>query len=206
MEVNKAVVPESNSTELIAVAASEIKLHGCPHCGFRSFYAHISGGGAASCTCGECGKGFFILADGVEQSTIGVGSKDSETIYPKLQPHPRRGTPSHGTPDTQPEGGGEFFRSRGIGLDNTPGCFICGRGPGLHHNIAAFVQCKQSGERIVGMFQSGARLDYREHSPDRVQVKIGACDQHKQNLELLDTLTSRAKGVLKAAMISEASK
>src|SRR5690242_8192451 len=113
MDLNVTVQSESNSTQTIAVAASEAKLYGCPYCGYRSFFSHISGGGAALCTCGECDKGFFILADGVEQSTIGIGSQGGETIYPKLQSHPRHGIPSHGTPDKQPEGGGEFFRSRG---------------------------------------------------------------------------------------------
>ena len=35
------------------------------------------------------------------------------------------------------------------------------------------------------MFQHGAMLDYREHEPDYVQVKVGACDQHLPALQLL---------------------
>lgn len=58
------------------------------------------------------------------------------------------------------------------------------------NNIAAFVQCKEAGERVVRMFKKGARLDYRDHEPDRVQVKIGACDTHLPNLVRLEYFCS----------------
>ena len=58
----------------------------------------------------------------------------------------------------------------------------------MHHNIAAFVQTKTAGERVIRMFPQGARLDYRPHEPDRVQVKIGACEAHLQNLHQLIAL------------------
>ncbi|HLD06116.1 MAG TPA: hypothetical protein VJC16_01100, partial [Candidatus Nanoarchaeia archaeon] len=124
-------------------------------------------------------------------------------FYPDLQPHPRRGIPSHGQPDTRPEGGGELFRSRGISFDNTPGCFVCGGGPALHNNISAFVQCKAAGERVVALFRGkGARMDYREHEPDRVQVKIGACKGHVPHLQKLQALAE--DGVITSARIEEA--
>lgn len=119
-----------------------------------------------------------------------------------LQPHPRRGIPKHGRPDKKPDGGGEFFRSRGIGLDLTPGCFVCGGEKVLRNNIAAFVQCKKSGKRVVALFSQGAWLDYRRHEPDRVQVKIGACVEHRPNLEKLDALTQ--DGIITTARIRAA--
>jgi hypothetical protein len=114
----------------------------------------ISGGGAAIWACGseECGKTCCVLAKGVTKSTIGFGD-----FYPELQEHPRRGIPSHGRPDKKPENEGEFFHSRGIGLDNCT-CFVCGthdrdgKGHTMLNNIAAFVQCKEAGERVVAMF------------------------------------------------------
>lgn len=102
--------------------------------------------------------------------------------------HPREGIPKHGRPDQRPEGGGDYFRSRGVGMDHTPGCFVCGGAPGFYSNIAAFVQCRAAGERVVAMFTQGARLDYREFEPDRIQVKIGACEEHLPNLRVLDQL------------------
>ena len=69
------------------------------------------------------------------------------------------------------------------------------------NNIAAFVQGKTAGERVVAMFKTGARLDYRDYEPDRVQVKIGACNRHKANLERLDGLTS--DGVLTQDMVTQ---
>ena len=102
--------------------------------------------------------------------------------------------------------GGELFNSRGIGLDRTPGCFICGGDTRLCNNIAAFVSDKASGERVVAMFETGAFLDYREYSPNWVQVKIGACKAHVANLERLSELTREAHGVIRPEMIAEAKK
>lgn len=176
---------------VIAVSENDHHMFGCPHCGFRSGSTSVSFRGTASWRCGssDCGKTCCVLALGVTKSSIGFGD-----FYPELQHHPRRGILSHGNPDTKPEGCGEFFRSRGIGLDACT-CFVCGtnnrdgQDHNYLHNIAAFVQCKGAGERVVALFTQGARLDFRETSPDRVQVKIGACDKHLANLQKLDELT-----------------
>jgi len=96
----------------------------------------------------------------------------------------------HSNEDKQPAEGGEFFRSRGIGLDACT-CFVCGtddrdgEGHCMLNNIAAYVQCKKAGERVVAMFPLGALLDCREHEPDSTQVKIGACDRHLLSLKNL---------------------
>ena len=193
-EVSMALPQEP---QVIAVSAVEISKFGCPHCGYRSGFTLMSGNGAAVWKCGgeECNRTSVILAEGITRSPIGVGG-----LYPELQPHPRRGIPAHGTPDRQPMGGGEFFNSRGIGSEWKLSCFCCGaqdkdpqKSSGLLNNIAAFVQGKASGERVVKMFDTqggGAKLDYREREPDRVQVKIGACNEHLPNLKKLDSLVS----------------
>jgi len=85
------------------------------------------------------------------------------------------------------------FRPRGIGTDICPGCFVCGDTPsttGYLSNIAAFVESKEEGEEIVSWFTHGARLDYRDHEPAWIQVKIGACAAHLPNLEWLANATS----------------
>lgn len=204
------MVTETQS--VIAVSVAELREFGCPHCGYRSGYTPLSGGGAAVWTCGseECGKTCCALAEGVTTSPIGFGD-----LHPELQVHPRRGIPSHGRPDKRPDGEGEFFQSRGFGLEWNLLCFCCGardkehrledpdqHGNGLLHNIAAFVQCKEAGERVVVMFSRGARLDYRDSEPDRVQVKIGACGTHLSNLQRLHELTK--DGVITSTSINEA--
>lgn len=173
----------------IAITIASLNQFGCPYCGYRSGTTPMSFGATVLWQCSECGKSCCALADGTTKSSIRVGD-----IYPELERHPRHGMPSHGTPDLKPGGGGEFFRSRGIGLDSCA-CFVCGaqqnrneRGSVFLNNIAAFAQCKEAGERVVAMFPQGARLDYREHEPDRVQVKIGACDLHLPHLQKLDLL------------------
>lgn len=187
----------------IAVSFKEVEQFGCPHCGYRSGYSPISvSGTSVVIVCGECGKSFAALADGVTKSSIGFGD-----FYPELQAHPRQGIPSHGKPDKRTEGGGEFFSSRGIGLDSCT-CFVCkthdrdGQGHTMLNNIAAFVQTKEAGERVVVMFPQGARLDYREHEPDRIQVKIGACNAHLPNLQKLDELAK--DGILTQEMVTAA--
>ncbi|MDO8584524.1 MAG: hypothetical protein Q7R85_00155 [bacterium] len=194
---------ENKSADIIAVSFAEMKEFGCPYCGYRSGYSMASGGGAATWNCGECEKGCVILGEGITKSPIGFGNDAEKTIYPELQPHPRRGTPSHGKPDKRPDGEGEFFWVRGIGLDQTPGCFVCGGPENLYNNIAAFVQCKAAGERVVAMFKSGARLDYRSYEPDRIQAKIGGCDQHKGSLDQLLDAVEGAKGIITTQMIEK---
>lgn len=171
-----------------AVSHKSFAESGCSYCGYRSGNSPISGGGSAMWQCGECRKTTVILGEGVIKSTIGIGTKNG-SIYPKLRKHPREGIPSHGAQDLKPDNG-EFFRSRGIGLDSCT-CFVCGNNEEprrMMNNICAYVSCKDAGERAVALFEKGARLDYREWEPDYVQVKIGACEDHLLNLKILDSL------------------
>lgn len=187
----------------IAVSRKDYVDFGCPYCGYRSGISPISARGTAVVICGECDRGFAVLGDGVAKSTIGFGE-----FYPELQPHPRDGTLAHGRPDLRPEGGGEYFQSRGIGYDSCT-CFVCGtndrdgRGHSMLNNIAAFVRCRDAGVRVVAMFAQGARLDYRDFEPDYVQVKVGACDEHLLNLKRLHKLVK--DGVIKPEMVVMAS-
>jgi hypothetical protein len=102
------------------------------------------------------------------------------------------------------------FSPRGIGLDVCPCCFVCGtqeRNQGSNHylnNIAAFVDSKEEGEKIVGMFNGKARLDYREREPNRIQLKVGACDKHLPNLELLYNTTKENHGRIRQKNIIDA--
>ncbi len=186
----------------IAVSEKDYRDFGYPYCGYRSGRSPISGRGTAVVICGECDCSFAVLGDGVARSTIGL-----DGVYPELQPHPRNGTLAHGRLDKRPEGGGEFFRSRGIGYDSCT-CFVCGTNVrdeqehSMLNNIAAFVQCREAGVRVVAMFPQGARLDYRDFEPDYVQVKVGACDEHLPNLERLDKLVG--DGVIKPEMVTAA--
>ena len=185
----------------IAISERDSKQWGCPYCGYRSFQGFIHYGGCAVVSCSECGQFFHILGEGILVSPI-----KTKDFAPKLSPHPRDGIPKHGKPDMRPEEG-EFFKSRGIGLD-LGSCFICGteiRCPGSNNylnNIAAFVQCKEAGERVVGMFEKGAHLDYREHEVDRVQVKVCACDEHLAELMILNE--SVRDGVITTRKIEKA--
>ena len=96
-----------------------------------------------------------------------------------------------------------FFRSRGIGVDKC-NCFVCEKhGPRYNNNISGFVKTKEDGLKIVNMFDFGAHLDYREYEPDWIQVKIGACDKHLDNLKKLDELVS-VHNVIRKNMIEKA--
>lgn len=194
---------EIKTSSVVAVSAIEHNQFGCPYCGYRSGRTLASSGGSAVWRCGseDCGKTSCILSGGVTRSFIDF----DDFFRPELQAHPRRGIPSHGRSDKRPDGGGEFFRPRGLGGDITPGCFVCGGEERRYHNIAAFVQCREAGERVVAMFSQGARLDYRDFEPDRVQVKIGACNRHIANLEKLYGLTQSSRVItdkcISAAMV-----
>ena len=99
------------------------------------------------------------------------------------------------------------YHTRGIG-NNCIACFVCNKcasysndppeegkyhegsypryySGGCQRDMAAFVANKEEGERIVdGMFLGiGAWLDYRDYEPNWLQVKIGACSSHEDNLQ-----------------------
>jgi hypothetical protein len=102
------------------------------------------------------------------------------------------------------------FNSRGVGLDVVD-CFCCGtslRAPGTNHymnNIAAFVANRDSGEAIAALFGGyGTFLDYRGRYPDRVQLKIGACDKHVSNLQALHDLTQAQERQISLQIIIDA--
>ncbi len=85
-----------------------------------------------------------------------------------------------------------MFGVRGIGSDACPCCFVCGTqelSPGCGHhflnNISAFVKSKEEGEEILSWFPRGAWLDFRPSEPEWIQLKVGACDAHLPNLEVL---------------------
>ncbi|MDO4282816.1 MAG: hypothetical protein Q4D02_04190 [Clostridia bacterium] len=185
---------------LNAISNHDFKEFGCPNCGCDFAYnsCGISGMGAMPAKCGECNHEFVILADGLTESPIGFGTENQNEYYhPKLQTHPRKGTPKHKfvRPDLRPENGiGEFCSPRGVGYD-----------------LACFVKSKEAGQRIVQMFEkiaakrkkkaqgckcfvcghSPAWLDYRPHEPLWIQVKIQYCSKHERNISVLSQLIAK---------------
>jgi len=187
---------EDNKYTPIAVRDRELAKWGCPHCGYRSGTTPISGRYTAIWRCGDCHKQTAALGADITVSAIACAG-----VYPTLQEHPRKGTPSHGRPDCRPAQG-DYFSPRGIGNDQTPGCFICGGPEKVYNNISGFVRHKDAGQRVVDLFKQGAWMDLRKREPDRIQVKIGACDVHKGNLVHLESLTRN--GVILAEHVQEA--
>lgn len=82
------------------------------------------------------------------------------------------------------------WTSRGIGLDCTPGCFVCGatqRNDAANeylHNIAAHLR-KADETAALACFERGARMDYYHGDDSAPQIKVGACDEHLHALEHL---------------------
>ena len=192
----------------VAISVEDAQKWGCPHCGFHCRIRDAEGLHSSSCRCSACGKGFEVLGNGIKKSGIAYVFRDGDRVYPTLRPHPRQGIPSHDLEDVRPEGGGEFFSSRGIGYDSFPACFVCGaQNDGDHahgDNIAAFVRSRQAGERVVQMFGGRARLDYREWEPAWIQVKLGSCKKHLPCLEMLDSLTHANNRIITQEIIAQA--
>ena len=96
------------------------------------------------------------------------------------------------------------FSPRGVG-NNWYACFICGHKPQqkCQYDMAAFIDSSLITKVTIGdttivdhplrtLFWENdlliGEIDYREYEPNRVQLKIGACGEHKPNLELLAAL------------------
>ncbi len=178
---------------VIAVSASDHHLYGCPHCGYHSGYIIQSDHGTVGwrCTNKDCEKICCILVDGVKISSLNFRYLDGSYYYPNLQAHPRSDTPCYDNPDLRPETGGEFFHAASRFYFDVCPCFICGTkdrdgiGRASLNAIIAKVQCVDAAHRIVKMVGRGARPVYRRSAPDKVQVRIAACDAHLPNLQKL---------------------
>lgn len=159
-----------------AINWTSFEEHGCINCGCDFCYNDngIAINNNFIATCGECKTKFLVLSDNVNRSMIGcyTGKQDEngEDIfeYPFVEEHPRKGIPKHKfvNPDVRPENGvGDFCIPRGVGYD-----------------LACFVRSKEAGQRITDMINDMAKeaknnaftcqLDYREHEPLWIQVKI----------------------------------
>ena len=100
------------------------------------------------------------------------------------------------------------FKPRGIGLESRLSCFVCEaklrnlEANEYMNNISGFVKSKEEGEMLCQWFK-GARLDYRLSEPNWIQLKIGACDKHLDNLDKLNKTTSQY-GLIRQMDIEEA--
>lgn len=87
------------------------------------------------------------------------------------------------------------LRPRGIGNNWLP-CGWCAPNPtdpDLKHDIASFVNNEAAGrEALEVLKEAGVRavLDLRRADEGRFQVKVGACDEHRMNLDFLGSLLS----------------
>jgi len=192
---------------LIAVTADDVRLYGCPNCNVKIHLDDASTNPSiVSTVCGVCDSGINICYNGMvpEKSGMQIGFRNAdgteERHTPKLVEHPRKFMRAWTREHPHPEN----FSPRGIGRDETPGCFVCGGKKDLYHNIAAFVSNREAGERVVQMFPFGARLDFRPSTPYRVQVKIGACDAHLPVLEQLGKVTYDAGRAISSELIRRA--
>lgn len=94
------------------------------------------------------------------------------------------------------------FVSRGIGLESRLLCFVCGSADDSHlNNIYGFIQSQQDGQKASHWVR--ARVDFRDYEPNWIQLKIGACDAHLENLRALNTLT-RVSDTLTPEMVTQA--
>lgn len=86
------------------------------------------------------------------------------------------------------------WRSRGIGLELDLTCFVCGaarRNPDTDsnsamHNVAALV-AKADERAVLACFEQGVRMGYYHGDRSMPQVKVGACDAHRIELEILSS-------------------
>lgn len=175
--------------EMVAITSDDAQRWGCPECGFDACPSGVRPTSQVITTCPVCNIGFMVMGSEETISSFEIGSGEGR-YRPQLVEHPRKGTLKHGLEDTVPPEGGEYFRSRGLGMESSLCCFVCGASSaGYTNNISGFVTSKAGGERVVAMLterhEGAARLDYRDWEPHYIQVKVGACNTHRSNLGAL---------------------
>jgi hypothetical protein len=159
-------------SELIAISGSDYHKYGCPSC--NCIYGVPKSLDWSYITkCKECGMNFEVIADGYSDSGFRYGKDSIKAVFVD---HPnKKRFHYYIRPDIKPEVG-EYFKPRGVGYD-----------------LAGFVESRLAGERIINMFKKilgnniKTWLDYRNHEPDWIQVKVQKED--RIDLEKLDSLT-----------------
>lgn len=99
------------------------------------------------------------------------------------------------------------FSPRGIGSGSGV-CFICGHKPmTAHAELAGFTgNTRHEGELAHRVFRAAGmetRLDWREHEPTWVQVKIGACQAHAMQLSDLDAAIRANSNQISTPLLAE---
>lgn len=84
-----------------------------------------------------------------------------------------------------------YWSPRGIGYDSVP-CFITKKPEDGRPNISGFVSSIAEGEKVVNIFGGYARLDYRSHEPNWIQVKVGVDKEYEEVLDRLMVACSDA--------------
>lgn len=104
--------------------------------------------------------------------------------------------------DDSNDGPSLHFSPRGIGMDTVNRCFVCGdyRHAPYMHNLSGFVKSQEEGQQIVDWFGGLAKLDYSPSEPNHIQVKVGVCEEHRPNLDVLYALT-RVHSRIRQSMI-----
>lgn len=95
----------------------------------------------------------------------------------------------------------EYWMARGVGKEYDLVCLVTGEAASLMSNVSGFVQGREAGERVVTLFNGRARLDFRKHEPDWVQVKVGCLPEHEEVLHRLCQASWGCHGLLNERII-----
>ncbi len=180
----------------IAISQSDFNRFGCPKCGYlipEVFESWIPSTTMPS-TCCECGAKFIILANGVNESSIGVKRYgETDFYYPQLSAHPRDGIPKHGKPDNPPSNGEYFASALSIAiLDNNVS----------RVNIFGCISCIPAGVRIVNMFKdAGIKITRSQFINNYESLDIYADAIYESDFDLLCLAIEDNGGVISKELI-----
>ena len=74
---------------------------------------------------------------------------------------------------------------------------------GVNNDFASFVRTREDGEEIKNIIPH-SYLDYRPQEPNWIQVKIGGCDKHREELQRLRTLIVKNRNLFWEELLEEA--
>lgn len=95
----------------------------------------------------------------------------------------------------------ECWQARGVGSEYNLVCLVTGKTADLMPNVSGFVQGREAGARVVALFNGRARLDFRKHEPDWVQVKVGCLPEHEEVLHRLCAASWGCHGLLNERIV-----
>lgn len=96
----------------------------------------------------------------------------------------------------------EFWKARGVGRNGGWKSLVTGEEVFSGPDVSGFVRSKEAGERLLGLLDGRAHLDFRPREPHWIQLKLIVEEEHVDVLHRLCEAVWACEGVIQPRLIA----